>query len=256
MPAHGPVPKPPLAGRVAPAPPGGRAGSWSPRPIAKRCRDGAITQPVNTVYSLGFVVAGALVLAARRRKRARPPGTVPVGWAMVAAGLGSIASTARVRPSHAGCTTPPSSTWPAPSPSPTCWAAPSEPRPPGVGAVRRRGGGRRPPDDHRPGDHLGRARDGGRRLGRARPPPDHDAAQAVAAGLATLCWRSAGCDPDTAGGLPTAGAAPSPRCSRRPAGPPGQRPDRAPVVPSRFAAAGRTRAGHPPVGRRPVGAPR
>ncbi len=91
MPAHGPVPKPPRS-RTASRPPARR-----PRRVVvaasdcERCRDGAITQPVNTVSSLGFVVAGALVLAARRRKRARPPGTVPVGWAMVAAGLGSIA---------------------------------------------------------------------------------------------------------------------------------------------------------------------
>ncbi len=61
------------------------------------CRDGAIAQPVNTVSSLSFTVAGlALVARAGRAPRAGRPAGDPtaesaLGWAAVAAGLGSAA---------------------------------------------------------------------------------------------------------------------------------------------------------------------
>ncbi|HEX7134619.1 MAG TPA: hypothetical protein VF228_18745 [Iamia sp.] len=51
----------------------------------ERCRPGPIAQPVNTVSSLAFVAAGVpLVRGARPLTRA-------LGWAAVAAGLGSVA---------------------------------------------------------------------------------------------------------------------------------------------------------------------
>lgn len=58
----------------------------------ERCRPGLVTQPVNTISSLGFVLAGALVVAAGRRDgRHRPGAAGPVGRAMAMAGLGSVA---------------------------------------------------------------------------------------------------------------------------------------------------------------------
>lgn len=58
----------------------------------ERCRPGLVTQPVNTVSSLAYVVAGAASLAeARRRPTGTAPGTRAVGWALVAVGLGSVA---------------------------------------------------------------------------------------------------------------------------------------------------------------------
>lgn len=61
----------------------------------ERCRRGPITQPANTASSLGFVVAGAAVVVAAARRRDVGPGfrgaTAPIGWATVAAGLGSVA---------------------------------------------------------------------------------------------------------------------------------------------------------------------
>lgn len=51
----------------------------------ERCRPGLVAQPVNTVSSLAFVVAGVPLVRGRR------PVTRAVGWAAVAAGLGSVA---------------------------------------------------------------------------------------------------------------------------------------------------------------------
>ncbi len=59
----------------------------------ERCRPGAVAQPVNTVSSLAYVVAGAAVLWAERDHPPRPEPTPrqALGWAAVAAGLGSVA---------------------------------------------------------------------------------------------------------------------------------------------------------------------
>lgn len=59
----------------------------------ERCREGAIAQPVNTVSSLAYVAAGAAVLWAERDHPPRPEPTPrqALGWAAVAAGLGSVA---------------------------------------------------------------------------------------------------------------------------------------------------------------------
>lgn len=51
----------------------------------ERCRPGPIAQPVNTVSSLAFVVAGVPLVRGAR------PLTRTLGWAAVAAGLGSVA---------------------------------------------------------------------------------------------------------------------------------------------------------------------
>jgi hypothetical protein len=51
----------------------------------ERCRTGLIAQPVDTVSSLAFVVAGIPLVRGRR------PITRALGWAAVAAGLGSVA---------------------------------------------------------------------------------------------------------------------------------------------------------------------
>jgi hypothetical protein len=51
----------------------------------ERCRPGAVAQPVNTVSSLAFVVAGVPLVRGRRRV------TRALGWAAVATGLGSVA---------------------------------------------------------------------------------------------------------------------------------------------------------------------
>ncbi|HET8931400.1 MAG TPA: hypothetical protein VFN21_12145 [Acidimicrobiales bacterium] len=63
----------------------------------ERCRKGPIAQPVNTVSSLAFTVAG-LALVARARRRQPPDAPVgagtaetALGWSAVAAGLGSVA---------------------------------------------------------------------------------------------------------------------------------------------------------------------
>ncbi|HEV7722017.1 MAG TPA: hypothetical protein VGO60_12055 [Iamia sp.] len=51
----------------------------------ERCRPGLVAQPVNTVSSLAFVAAGVPLVRGRR------PVTRALGWAAVAAGLGSVA---------------------------------------------------------------------------------------------------------------------------------------------------------------------
>lgn len=56
----------------------------------ERCRPGLVAQPANTVSSLAYVAAGALILRSSRRRPTRRS-EVLVGWAAVAAGLGSIA---------------------------------------------------------------------------------------------------------------------------------------------------------------------
>lgn len=57
----------------------------------EHCRPGLIAQPVNTGSSLAFVVTGSLLLRSGRRRGASAPAEVAVGWASVAAGLGSVA---------------------------------------------------------------------------------------------------------------------------------------------------------------------
>jgi hypothetical protein len=58
----------------------------------ERCRPGLVTQPVNTLSSLAYVVAGGATLAeARRRPAGTTTGARAVGWALVAVGLGSVA---------------------------------------------------------------------------------------------------------------------------------------------------------------------
>lgn len=59
----------------------------------ERCRPGLVTQPVNTLSSLAYVVAGGATLAAAapRPHSTMPPGARAVGWSLVAVGLGSIA---------------------------------------------------------------------------------------------------------------------------------------------------------------------
>ncbi len=58
----------------------------------ERCRPGIVTQPVNTLSSLAYVVAGGATLAeARRQPTGTAPGSRTVGWALVAVGLGSVA---------------------------------------------------------------------------------------------------------------------------------------------------------------------
>lgn len=63
----------------------------------ERCRPGLVAQPVNTVSSLAFCVAG-LIIARRARRNARmgiSPHTTSaetaLGWSAFAAGLGSVA---------------------------------------------------------------------------------------------------------------------------------------------------------------------
>jgi hypothetical protein len=56
------------------------------------CRDGWITQPVNTASSLAYVVAGTVTLGRAERGPARTRrGGRAVGWSLVAVGLGSVA---------------------------------------------------------------------------------------------------------------------------------------------------------------------
>lgn len=67
----------------------------APRHIAagdcERCRHGIIAQPVNTVSSLAFCLAG-LVVARRAGARGEAAGAErALGWSAVAAGLGSVA---------------------------------------------------------------------------------------------------------------------------------------------------------------------
>lgn len=62
----------------------------------ERCRHGAIAQPVNTVSSLAFCIAGLIVISRARRPRvdAEDDGRFTeeaLGWSAVAAGLGSVA---------------------------------------------------------------------------------------------------------------------------------------------------------------------
>ena len=57
----------------------------------ERCRPGLVTQPVNTLSSLAYVVAGGATLAEARRQPTATPGGRAVGWALVAVGLGSVA---------------------------------------------------------------------------------------------------------------------------------------------------------------------
>ena len=56
------------------------------------CRDGWVTQPVNTVSSLAYVVAGAVTLGRTERgpQRTRRGGRA-IGWSLVGVGLGSVA---------------------------------------------------------------------------------------------------------------------------------------------------------------------
>jgi hypothetical protein len=58
----------------------------------ERCRSGLVTQPVNTVSSLAYAVAGVgLLAAARRRPMRRRPATTALGWSLVVVGAGSVA---------------------------------------------------------------------------------------------------------------------------------------------------------------------
>lgn len=60
----------------------------------ERCRPGLVAQPVNAASSLAFVVAGAAMVATAGRPGsagAARGGEAAVGWAAVAAGLGSVA---------------------------------------------------------------------------------------------------------------------------------------------------------------------
>lgn len=50
----------------------------------EHCRDGAVSQPANTVSSLAYVAAGADLLR-------RPDPDRPFAWAVIAVGLGSVA---------------------------------------------------------------------------------------------------------------------------------------------------------------------
>jgi hypothetical protein len=54
----------------------------------ERCRPGLVSQPANAVSSLAYVVAGAAMLRDARRSG---PTETALGWATVAAGLGSVA---------------------------------------------------------------------------------------------------------------------------------------------------------------------
>lgn len=53
----------------------------------ERCRDGVVAQPVNTVSSLAFCVAGGELVRRSAGRRAE----TALGWSAVAAGLGSVA---------------------------------------------------------------------------------------------------------------------------------------------------------------------
>lgn len=60
----------------------------------ERCRSGPVAQPVNTASSLAYVAAGLVVLrgeAAATGHRRGPTPRSALGWAAVAAGLGSVA---------------------------------------------------------------------------------------------------------------------------------------------------------------------
>lgn len=57
----------------------------------ERCRPGLVAQPVNTASSLAYVVAGAAMARDARRRPRRRRSEAAVGWATVAAGLGSVA---------------------------------------------------------------------------------------------------------------------------------------------------------------------
>lgn len=57
----------------------------------EHCRPGLIAQPINTVSSLAFVVSGAMLLRSGRRRGTSSSADEAVGWAAVAAGLGSAA---------------------------------------------------------------------------------------------------------------------------------------------------------------------
>ena len=67
-----------------------------PRDLAtsdcEHCRDGFITQPVNTASSLAYVASGAALLrGVRSLPAARRPAARALGWSVVAAGIGSVA---------------------------------------------------------------------------------------------------------------------------------------------------------------------
>lgn len=57
----------------------------------ERCRPGLVAQPANTVSSLAYVVAGALVVRAEARRPGGRRSETALGWATIAAGLGSVA---------------------------------------------------------------------------------------------------------------------------------------------------------------------
>lgn len=57
----------------------------------ERCRDGVVAQPVNTVSSLAFVVAGLFVACRASTRGEACRAETALGWSAVAAGLGSVA---------------------------------------------------------------------------------------------------------------------------------------------------------------------
>ncbi|CAN5505666.1 hypothetical protein BH10ACT1_BH10ACT1_11600 [soil metagenome] len=57
----------------------------------ERCRPGLVAQPANTASSLAYVATGALAVRAARRRPKGRPSEAALGWATVAAGLGSVA---------------------------------------------------------------------------------------------------------------------------------------------------------------------
>lgn len=63
------------------------AGRDLARSDCEHCRAGWVTQPVNTVSSLAYVAAGAALLRRGERDRSQRA----VGWAVMAAGVGSVA---------------------------------------------------------------------------------------------------------------------------------------------------------------------
>lgn len=59
----------------------------------ERCRPGPVAQPVNTVSSLAFCAAGAVVITRARAASVETPRSAEeaLGWSAIAAGLGSVA---------------------------------------------------------------------------------------------------------------------------------------------------------------------
>lgn len=57
----------------------------------ERCRPGLVAQPANTASSLAYVLTGALAVRSARRDPGGRASEAALGWASVAAGIGSVA---------------------------------------------------------------------------------------------------------------------------------------------------------------------